>query len=64
MDSLYIVMPAYNEEENIEQTIKAWYPILERKDVSADSKLVIADSGSTDKTHKMIEDMKVKYPKV
>ena len=42
MDSLCIVMPAYNEESNIEETVKNWYPILEGK--SADSRLVIADS--------------------
>lgn len=28
MDLLYIVMPAYNEEENIEKVIKQWYFIL------------------------------------
>ena len=48
MDSLYIVMPAYNEEENIEGVIKQWYPILEGK--SDDSRIVIADSGSKDRT--------------
>lgn len=25
-------MPAYNEEENIEQVIKAWYPLIEEED--------------------------------
>ena len=44
MNSLYIVMPAYNEESNIEEVVKAWYPVLEGK--SARSKLVIADSGT------------------
>lgn len=45
MDSLYIVMPAYNEEDNIEQVVRDWYPLLNGK--SPDSRLVIADSGST-----------------
>ena len=52
MNSLYIVMPAYNEESNIEEVVKAWYPVLEGK--SARSKLVIADSGSTDATHEIL----------
>lgn len=52
MDSLFIVMPAYNEEENIEAVIKQWYPILEGK--SEKSRLVIADSGSSDKTHEIL----------
>lgn len=32
MDSLYLVMPAYNEEANIEEVVKMWYPVLEGKD--------------------------------
>ena len=28
MDILYVVMPAYNEAENIETVIHAWYPVL------------------------------------
>ncbi|MBO4407710.1 MAG: glycosyltransferase family 2 protein [Clostridiales bacterium] len=53
---LYIVMPAYNEEANMEAVVKQWYPVLEGKDPL--SRLVIADSGSTDNTHKILEDMK------
>ena len=30
MDTLYIVVPAYNEEENIRQLIADWYPIVEK----------------------------------
>ena len=44
MDKLYIVMPAYNEEANIETVIREWYPIIEAK--SEDSRLVIIDDGS------------------
>ena len=52
MDSLYIVMPAYNEEANILRVIDSWYGILEDK--GPDSRLVVADSGSTDATHNIL----------
>ena len=45
-DVIYIVMPAYNEEDNINAVVEAWYPILTGK--SEKSRLVIADSGSSD----------------
>lgn len=56
MDSLYIVMPAYNEEENIENVIKEWYPKLEGK--AENSRLVVADKGSIDKTREKLEMLK------
>lgn len=63
MDSLYIVMPAYNEEANIEDVVKQWYPILEGK--ADNSKLIIADSGSSDRTHEILEELKANgYPKL
>lgn len=62
MDSLYIVMPAYNEEENIKEVVKAWYPLLSGKNEK--SRLVISDSGSTDKTHAILEEMKKSFPKL
>lgn len=49
-------MPAYNEEANIEEVIKQWYPILNNK--GEGSRLVIADSGCTDRTHEIINDLK------
>ena len=60
MDSLYIVMPAYNEEENIEHVIRQWYPVLEGK--GTNSKLVIADSGSKDSTHNIIVNLQKQFP--
>lgn len=62
MNSLYIVMPAYNEEETITDVVKQWYPILEGK--ADNSRLVIADSGSVDKTHQILLDLKNEYPKL
>ena len=61
-DSIYIVMPAYNEEDNIKAVVDAWYPILEGK--SEDSRFVIADSGSTDATHAILEALKTQYPQL
>ena len=60
MDSLYIVMPAYNEEANIEAVIEAWYRMLKGEK----SKLVIADSGSVDATHSILLGLQKKYPKL
>lgn len=51
-DKLYVVMPAYNEEINIEAVVRGWYSVILRKD--ADSRLVIADSGSKDRTHEIL----------
>lgn len=62
MDSLFVVMPAYNEEENVEGVVKQWYPILSGKDEK--SRLVIADSGSTDKTHERLKILQREYPKL
>ncbi len=55
LDSIYIVMPAYNEEGGIKEVIQSWYQALEGKD--AESRIVIADYGSTDKTHEIIEEL-------
>lgn len=62
MDILYVVMPAYNEEENIEEVVSSWYPILEGKDPL--SRLVVADAGSVDKTHQILEDFKKDHPRL
>lgn len=62
MDSLYIVVPAYNEEINIKKFVEQWYPILDGK--TDTSKLIIADSGSTDRTHDILTVLQKKYPKL
>ena len=55
-------MPAYNEEANIENTVRSWYPNLEGKD--GRSRLVIADSGSTDSTHAVLVKLQEELPKL
>ena len=53
---LYIVIPAYNEEANIEQCINDWYPIVEKYSGGGDSRLVIIDDGSKDKTFSVMQE--------
>ena len=63
MDKIYFVMPAYNEAENIEDTIKQWYPVVDKlsKD-GVDSKLCIANDGSKDNTFAIMSSLKERYP--
>lgn len=62
MNSLYIVMPAYNEEANIETTVAEWHPIAEKVNSVMDCKLVIANDGSKDNTYSKLMEMKQRYP--
>lgn len=58
-DVLFIVMPAYNEELNIGSVVKDWIKVLDGK--AKKSRLVVADSGSTDDTHGVLLKLKKKY---
>lgn len=53
MDKLFIVIPAYNEEETIHQVIEDWYPVVEQ--AGPLSRLVIIDDGSSDGTYQAVE---------
>lgn len=61
-NTLYVVMPAYNEEANIENVIAEWYPVLDNGD--ADSRLVVAAGGSNDHTLEILYELKSHYPKL
>ena len=54
MNTLYIVVPAYNESENIEALIEDWYPVVEMHNETGDSRLVIINDGSKDNTYEML----------
>jgi glycosyltransferase involved in cell wall biosynthesis len=59
-EKLYIVMPAYNEEENIKSVVDAWYPIIEK--IGGDSRLVIINDGSKDHTYEMMQEYAKEKP--
>ncbi|MDD5569945.1 MAG: glycosyltransferase family 2 protein [Bacteroidales bacterium] len=60
MDNVYVVMPAYNEEENIANVISQWYPVIDK--IGNGSKFVIVDDGSKDATFEKMQSLKSKYP--
>ena len=58
-DKLYIVMPSYNEEANIEENVKQWHSVIEK--VGLNSRLFVFDDGSTDNTYEIMQRLKNKY---
>lgn len=63
MDTIYFVLPAYNEEANIEDVIMQWHPVCEKiKSEGNEAKLVIANDGSKDKTFAIMQGLQSKYP--
>ncbi len=61
-DRLFIIIPAYNEQENIRQVVSDWYPIVEKH--GNDSRLVVIDDGSRDDTYKILKELESKMPKL
>lgn len=61
-ETLYIVMPAYNEEANIKNVVEEWYPVLANGDEK--SRMVISDGGSKDNTLQILYELQKKYPKI
>ena len=62
MSSLYIIIPAYNESENIEKTISDWYPVVESHNEEGNSRLVIINDGSKDNTYDLVCRLAKKHP--
>lgn len=60
MEKIYFVMPAYNEEENIENIIGQWYPVVEK--LGPECRLIIANDGSKDNTFAIMTNLGNKYP--
>lgn len=56
MDKLYIVIPAYNEEENIRNTIDDWYKIIEKHPGNGESRLIVINDGSKDRTYEIMQE--------
>ena len=62
MDILYIVIPAYNEEANIRQVIREWYPVIEAHPGGGASRMVVIDDGSRDGTFEILKEEAEEHP--
>lgn len=58
--SLSIIMPAYNEEANIEKTIRAAHHVLAKMGVEGE--IVVANDGSRDRTLELLESLRADLP--
>ena len=60
MEKFYFVMPAYNESENIVETVKQWYPVIEKinQREGCEAILAIANDGSKDNTFEVMKNIK------
>lgn len=56
MKKLYIVIPAYNEEMNIEVVAREWHEVITK--IGEKCRLVIVDDGSKDNTYKKLVELK------
>lgn len=62
MDNLYIVIPAYNEEENIVAVAREWHQVVEN--IGKSSRLVIINDGSRDNTYQILKDLQKELPQL
>lgn len=57
--SLSVIIPAYNEEKNIEDTINRIFNVL--PGIASDFEVIVIDDGSKDRTPEILSNLKNKY---
>ena len=62
MDKLYIVIPAYNEEENIEAVAREWHEVAVKS--GEESRLVVINDGSKDNTYAKLKKLQAELPQL
>ena len=62
MEKLYMIIPAYNEEENIQKVLEEWYPVAERHNGGGESRIVVVNDGSRDRTGEILEKFEADHP--
>ncbi|MCL2078776.1 MAG: glycosyltransferase family 2 protein [Oscillospiraceae bacterium] len=62
MDKLYIIIPAYNEEENIETVAREWHEVARK--ANEQSRIAIIDDGSCDSTYAKLQQLQKELPQL
>lgn len=61
-ESLWVVMPVYNEQESVAGVVREWLPVLRRCKVPLT--ICLLNDGSTDRTHEVIEALRAEVPEL
>lgn len=61
-ESLWVVMPVYNEQESVAGVVREWLPVLRRCEVSLT--LCLLNDGSRDGTHQVLEALRRDVPEL
>lgn len=62
MDPLYLVIPAYNEEETISTVVHDWHKIV--SEIGLSSRLLVIDDGSKDSTYEKLLELMDELPQL
>jgi glycosyltransferase involved in cell wall biosynthesis len=60
--SISVVLPAYNEEENVGQAVRSVLEAMET--LTSDYEVIVVDDGSRDRTSEVVEGLSESYPQV
>ncbi|WP_102343407.1 glycosyltransferase family 2 protein [Galactobacillus timonensis] len=63
MEHFFLIMPAYNEAENISITVNEWYPVIEKLNKEGvQANLVVINDGSKDTTYSRLLELRKSHP--
>ena len=60
--SISVVLPAYNEEENVGQAVRSVLEVMEP--LTPDYEVIVVDDGSRDRTSEVVEELAESHPQV
>ena len=55
MSKLSVVIPAYNEEESLPETLKTLHVVLKKENI--EHEIVVTNDNSSDNTHQVLESL-------
>ena len=60
--SISVVLPAYNEEENVGQAVRSVLEVM--GSITSDYEVIVVDDGSRDRTSEVVEELAENHPQV